>query len=151
MALKEPLPGGDQGWRSRPDVKGRCGRPLRQTVIHGKRDDYLKDIYAGLTDNEFRRYQQRYPEESSSMAGVIQRARDEGIRQGLDEGIRQGRDEGIRQGRAEVLAWQLRRRFGLLPPDIVARLHKASAAELETWAENVLDAETLDEVFDNGP
>ena len=143
MVLKEPLPGGDQGWRSRPDVKGRCGRPLRQTVIHGKRDDYLKDIYAGLTDNEFRRYQQRYPEESSSMAGVIQRAHDEGIRQDLDEGIR--------QGRAEVLARQLRRRFGLLPPDIVARLHKASAAELETWAENMLDAETLDEVFDNGP
>ena len=93
------------------------------------------------------------------MAGVIQRARDEGIRQGRDEGIRQGRDEGIRQGRdegirqgrAEVLARQLRRRFGLLPPDVVERLGQASAAELDTWAENVLDAETLDEVLDPRP
>ena len=84
------------------------------------------------------------------MAGVIQRARDEGMRQGRDEGVRQGLDEGIRQGRAEVLARLLRRRFGLLPPDIVARLHQASAAELDTWAENVLDAKTLDEVLDPG-
>ena len=48
----------------------------------GKRAKYLEfiDIYAGLTVNEFRRYQRQYPEESTTMAGVIQRARDEGMR-----------------------------------------------------------------------
>ena len=42
----------------------------------GKRAKYIEfiDIYAGLTDNEFRRYQRQYPEESSTMAGVIERA-----------------------------------------------------------------------------
>ena len=77
------------------------------------------------------------------MAGVIQRTRDEGMQQGLQQGLRQGRVEGERA----VLERQLRRRFGLPSPEIAERLNHASAAELETWADNVLDAETLDEVF----
>ena len=86
------------------------------------------------------------------MAGVIQRARDEGVRQGRVEGVRQGRVEGEQRGLVEgertVLERQLRRRFGLLPTQVDERLRGASTAELETWAENVLDAETLDEVFE---
>ena len=111
-----------------------------------KRAKYLEfiDIYAGLTDNEFRLYQQRYPEESNTMAGVIQRARDEGVRQGRVEGEQQGLVEGERT----VLERLLRRRFGLLPTQVDERLREASTAELETWAENILDAETLDEVFE---
>ena len=109
----------------------------------GKRAKYIEfiDIYAGLTDNEFRRYQRQYPEESSTMAGVIERARDEGIQQG----IQQGRVEGERA----VLQRLLRRRFGLLSPGIAERLSQASPSDLEIWAENVLDAETLEDVFDS--
>ncbi len=105
-----------------------------------KRAKYIEfiDIYAGLTDNEFQRYQQQYPEESTTMAGVIQRARDEGMQQGRVEGER------------VVLERQLRRRFGLLPPEVAERLSEASAADLETWAENVLDAQALGDVFDSG-
>ncbi len=77
------------------------------------------------------------------MAGVIQRARDEGMQQGM----RQGRVEGERA----VLERLLRRRFGLLSPEIAERLRLASAADLETWAENVLDTQTLDDVFDSSP
>ncbi len=108
----------------------------------GKRAKYLEfiDIYAGLTDNEFRRYQRQYPEESTTMAGVIQRARDEGMQQGMQ----QGHVEGERA----VLERQLRRRFGLLSPEIAERLSQASTDDLESWAENVLDAETLGDVFD---
>ena len=109
------------------------------------------DIYAALNDNEFRVYRQRYPEESTTMTGVIQRARDEGMRQGM----RAGRDEGLRQGRVEgertVLERQLRRRFGPLSPAVSDRLHKASAADLEAWAENLLEARALDNVFDPKP
>ena len=77
------------------------------------------------------------------MAGVIERARDEGIRQG----IRQGRVEGERA----VLERLLRRRFGLLAPEVAERLSQASARDLEAWAESVLDAETLDDIFDSSP
>ena len=103
------------------------------------------DIYAGLTDNEYRRFQQQYREDSSIMAGVISRAREEGMQQGMQRGMRQGRVEGERA----LLERQLQRRFGLLSPEVAERLEQASAADLETWAENVLDAPTLDDVFDS--
>ena len=104
-----------------------------------KRAKYIEfiDIYAGLTDNEFRRYQRQYPEESCTMAGVIERARDEGMQQGRVEGER------------AVLQRLLRRRFGLLSPGIAERLSQASPSDLEIWAENVLDAQTLEDVFDS--
>ena len=105
------------------------------------------DIYAGLTDNERRRYRERYPQESNVMRGVVQRARDEGIEQGRVEGIREGRVEGERT----VLERQLRRRFGPLSPAAADRLHEASATDLEAWAENLLDARTLDDVFAPNP
>ncbi|MCE2483839.1 MAG: DUF4351 domain-containing protein, partial [Alphaproteobacteria bacterium] len=101
----------------------------------------------GLTDNERRRYRERYPEESNVMRGVVQRARDEGIEQGRVEGIREGRVEGERT----VLERQLRRRFGPLSPAAADRLHEASATDLEAWAENLLDARTLDDVFAPNP
>ena len=108
-----------------------------------RRAKYIEfiDIYAGLTDNEYRRYQRQYREESSTMAGVIARAREEG----MEQGMQQGRVEGERA----LLERQLRRRFGLLSPKVTERLGQASAADLETWAENVLDAPSLDDVFES--
>ena len=90
------------------------------------------------------------------IVGLNQRAREEGLEQGIEQGIergvRQGRAEGVRQGRAEgvraVLERLLRRRFGTLPPRVGARLGGAAEAELEAWADNVLDAATLDDVFE---
>ena len=100
-------------------------------------------MYAALTDNEYRRYRRQFPEESNAMAGVIQRARVEGMEKGMERGMEHGRVEGERA----VLERQLKRRFGLLPPAAAERLEGASADDLETWAENVLDAETLSDVF----
>lgn len=97
------------------------------------------DIYADLTDNEYERYEREHSEESSTMAGYFQRKSDEARQQGMQ----QGRVEGERS----VLERQLRRRFGQLPVGTVRRLDRASSADLEVWADNVLDAGTLDEVF----
>ena len=60
------------------------------------------------------------------------------IRQGIEQGI-----ELIRQ----VVSRQLTTRFGPLPDHAVTRLHRASQAELLSWADRVLTARTLDEVF----
>ena len=157
----------------RVDIYAHAVRGLLELEPDGdRRAKYTEfiDIYAALTDNEFRRYQREHPEESSTMAGVIQRAREEGVQQGRvegeraaagviqrarEEGVRQGMERGMQQGmergRVEgeraVLERQLRRRFGRLPPATARRLDRASPADLEAWAENVLDAGTLDEVF----
>ena len=105
-----------------------------------RRTKYLEfiDIYAALTDNERRRYGKRHPEESKAMAGFIQTAREE------------GREEGRVEGERAVLERLLVRRFGELPPATAERLGRATGADLATWAENVLDAETLGEVVGVG-
>ena len=59
---------------------------------------------------------------------------------GLRERMRQ-------EGVLAILSRLLERRFGPLDPAVTERLQKASATELERWADNILDASTLDEVF----
>ncbi|MCP4547314.1 MAG: DUF4351 domain-containing protein [bacterium] len=61
---------------------------------------------------------------------------------------RLAREEGVEQGKISVLKRQLTRRFGDLPKRILALLEKANPAELEQWLDRVLDAKSLDEVFD---
>ena len=102
---------------------------------------YLRfiDIYAGLTDNELQQWQQQYLEDKPNMAGYAEYLRQEGKQIGLQE----GRQEGERT----VLERQLQRRFGVLTPEITEKLSEASSTELENWAENVLDAEKLEDVF----
>lgn len=87
------------------------------------------------------------------MAGLTERllteSRQQGIQQGILQGMQQGVEQGMQIGRSEgeliVLTRQLTRRFG--PPAVGERLQKATSAELEQWADNILDARTLEEVF----
>ncbi len=148
--------------RDRVDVYARAVHGLLTLETDGaRRAKYMEfiDIYAGLTDNEFRRYRRQHPQESSIVTGLIQRARAEGIERGMERGIEQGMERGIergmRQGRAEggraVLERLLRQRFGGLSPEAAERLRRAPETELETWADNLLDAGTLDEVFRTTP
>ena len=60
----------------RVDIYARAMRGLLELEPDGdRRAKYTEfiDIYAALTDNEFRRYQREHPEEGSTMAGVIHR------------------------------------------------------------------------------
>ena len=85
----------------------------------------------------------------------------EGIAEGLAEGLAEGRVEGVAigreaglaegalQGQAALLERQLTRRFGPLTETHRERLHKASRAELEVWADRVLEAHHTEAVFDS--
>lgn len=55
--------------------------------------------------------------------------------------------QGIEQGKTQLLSQQLTTRFGPLPTHAVERLHRASESELSSWADRVLTARTLDDVF----
>jgi len=46
-----------------------------------------------------------------------------------------------------ILRRLLRVKFGELPDPIVQRLHLAEPEQLESWAERILTAETLEQVF----
>ncbi len=58
-----------------------------------------------------------------------------------------GIEKGMRQGESALLERQLTRRFGPPSAEALGRLNAATVEELEQWAENILDATTLEEVF----
>jgi hypothetical protein len=55
--------------------------------------------------------------------------------------------KGKLKGQIEILVRQLTRRFGPLPKWAEARVNKAKSAQLEKWADAVLDASNLTEVL----
>lgn len=65
-------------------------------------------------------------------------------RQGLEE----GRETGLKEGEAQLLQRMLIRRFGALSPETAQRLFQATPGEIERWAENLLDARSLPDVFE---
>ena len=72
---------------------------------------------------------------------------EKGLEKGLQKGLEKGREEGRTQGTASVLLRLLNRRFGPLSADVTRRLAQSTPEQLEIWAERVLDARTIDEVF----
>jgi hypothetical protein len=62
---------------------------------------------------------------------------------GLQRGLLQGREEGKRA----LLKRQLIKRFESVPVSIAARIDQATEADVERWAERLLDAGSIDAVF----
>ncbi len=66
-----------------------------------------------------------------------------GYKRGEETGYKRGEES---EGR-RMLEKQLRRRFGSMPEWVEERLASAEPATLEDWAERVLDATSLEQVF----
>ena len=88
------------------------------------------------------------PDRWETLMGTVAEA---WIEQGRAEGIEKGRSEGRTEGQAGIVLRLLELRFGALSDAVRERVRGASAAELETWAEAVLTATSLDEVLGAGP
>lgn len=73
--------------------------------------------------------------------------RAEGEAKGKAEGEAKGRAEGKLGGQTELLLKLLSLRFGELPDDVRARVAAASLEQLAVYAEQVLSAESLDDVL----
>jgi predicted transposase YdaD len=64
-----------------------------------------------------------------------------------EEGLERGRAEGKAEGKAELLLQMCRIRFGEVAPAAEASLRGATVAQLDAWAERLLSAKSLAEVF----
>ena len=73
--------------------------------------------------------------------------REEGWLKGMLKGKQEGKLEGKLEGEALILQRLLTKRFGILSDTTLTRLHSATSEQLELWADRVLDAPTLQEVF----
>ena len=92
------------------------------------------DRYAALSEEESVRYREEFlassPRKEEIMGMFLKAA-----------------EEGVQRGEALILERQMRKRFGDLSPQVEERLARARKEELELWADRVLDARTLEEVF----
>lgn len=82
-------------------------------------------------------------QEARIMSIAAEQLKAEGIAEGIAEGMVRGKAE----GKAEILLRLLRRRFGEISGATLDRVRAASDDELTAWAENILDAPSLDAVF----
>lgn len=64
-----------------------------------------------------------------------------------EESLKEGLKAGRREGQAELLLRQLSLRFGTLSDAITLRVREAVDTDLTHWADRVLVAQSLDEVF----
>ena len=63
------------------------------------------------------------------------------------EGREEGRIEGRQLGEASVLKRLLIKRFKVVPLETLSRIDQAMPEQLEQWAENLLEANSLEDVF----
>jgi len=131
--------------KDRPRVKAECLRllvtlkldPARRRFISGFIDTYLRlrqeelQVFDHLITTEF------LPTEQEQAMELTTSWKEEGIQLG------------IQQGESRLLKRQLLRRFQTLPDEVQARIETASPEQLGQWADNILEATTLDEVFKN--
>ncbi|MCH2559118.1 MAG: DUF4351 domain-containing protein [Alcanivorax sp.] len=90
-----------------------------------------------MIDNRFEEWKER-----QRLVGVEQ-----GVAQGMEQGLEQGVARGRLEGERALVARQIQRRFGELPAHLNLRLQSASEEELATWADRILDAKSLDDLF----
>jgi flagellar biosynthesis/type III secretory pathway protein FliH len=111
--------------------------PARRRFISGFIDTYLRlrqeelQVFDHLITTEF------LPTEQEQAMELTTSWKEEGIQLG------------IQQGESRLLKRQLLRRFQTLPDEVQARIETASPEQLGQWADNILEATTLDEVFKN--
>ena len=76
-----------------------------------------------------------------------QQAMQQGLEQGLEAGLEKGLEKGLVIGEQKLLIRQITRRFGPLPDEIRQRIEQANIDQIEEWADRILDARSLADIF----
>ena len=59
----------------------------------------------------------------------------------------EGMQKGVQQGEALALQKLITRRFGTIAPDVLIKITAASKEQLDTWLDQILDADSLNDLF----
>jgi len=114
-------------------------------MLFDKYVDFI-DVYAEINEQEKQSlYQELFEEEDTAM--LAQYIREKGFQEGLVKGKLEGELKGKLEGKCALLERLLTRRFGPLPAWAKEQLTSATDAQLDNWAERILDAQTLQEVL----
>ncbi len=135
----------------RPDLQRMIARWIRATLM--RKPEYrillpevenLQGVRIMLSE-QLEVWARQY--EAEGLQKGMQQGMQQGMQKGMQQGIQQGMQKGMRQGEALALQKLLTKRFGVIPPDVLARIASASQDQVEEWLDRVLDVLTLDEVF----
>ena len=99
--------------------------------------DYI-DAYANLSEDEFELYETEFAprtRKKEDVMGLLQHSHDKGMQQG------------VHKGEAITLRRLVTKKFGSVPKSVEERIEKANSDTLLEWSENVLSAETVEDVF----
>lgn len=107
-------------------------------ALKGKYTEFLTH-YADLNEADIIEYKQLYPEEGEKMTSYIMQVREEGIQQGMQQGME--------LGERSVLLKLLKRRFAKEAQSYESKVAMADQQDLERWLDNILDADTIEDVF----
>ncbi len=102
-------------------------------------DRIKNDYYTILSKDEKIRYKEEYLPKNSRKEDII------GLRAMW---LEEGREEGIQTGERSLFRKLLSHRFGSVPAWTEDRLKNAKQNDIEIWSERILDAKTIDEIFD---
>lgn len=90
--------------------------------------------------------EQQYEEVEQMVTVYEQRGIDQGIEQGIERGIEQGVEIGVEQGKRTLLLQLLRKKFGVLPPELETAINVIELPDqLDRMSLTVLDATSLEE------
>nr|WP_245613163.1 Rpn family recombination-promoting nuclease/putative transposase [Skermanella stibiiresistens] len=108
---------------------------VRYIMVEGDETDVamVRDMLREVTPNQ----------ETKVMGAALDAYKAEWKAEGIEIGVTKGQAK----GKADILTRQLRRRFGSIPESASRKVVTASDDQLNTWAENILDAATLEDVF----
>lgn len=124
------------------DAAFRNGVKKRHLVISSGKCRHRRDVAADKCSPSAKsglRAPRPYPQEAKQMTVLSARF--------IEQGMQQGMLQGMQQGEEKVLERLLTRRFGHLSEATRNRPKSANTDQLERWADNTLDAQTLDDVF----
>ena len=79
--------------------------------------------------------------------GLASVLREEGREEGVQQGMQKGMQEGMQKGALQLLMRLLEKKFGVISPDLLAKLEQADETQILFWSENILTADTLGAVF----
>lgn len=82
------------------------------------------------------------------LAEKVERWAKEHEQRGEQKGRAEGLAEGAQQAQTLILQRLLARRFGELSPQILTKIQHASLRQVDAWIDRVLDAPTLEAIFD---
>jgi predicted transposase YdaD len=77
----------------------------------------------------------------------IEKGLERGLLQGMQQGLEKGRLEGRAEGESALLLKQLSRKFGSINFTIRNRIKNADAETLLQWGEQLIDAKSIEEIF----